>query len=213
MTSLDQYYLSYNYTSEAFVKHISNSVACCVVKSSIDLKVLNDDTLRLIVNDSFPGLSNTKRAELYSAIAVAILPIPPTKAAMDATSALAKFWDDDVKPTMALSKFSRTNVHMIVKYLVPVLQVAAVGVIIDRITTKVIAAGYSAKGSFDADKKVVTFDIGPKKDDKGANLANGVFSCASAEKVCKDTVAADENHADFQFQSGKLDIIISQSGF
>ena len=70
---LDALYISYSFTSSAMTTLAQNMVACMIVKSSVDCKDLDDNTLRLIVSDSFPGTTKVKKAQLYEDLAQVVL--------------------------------------------------------------------------------------------------------------------------------------------
>ena len=92
ISRLDVLFMSYSFESQALVTVAQNMVACYVVKSSIDLSQMDDNTLRIIIDDSFSGLSNTTKVQLYEAMAPIVLPIPPTEAAIKATEELEELW-------------------------------------------------------------------------------------------------------------------------
>jgi hypothetical protein len=115
--------------------------------------------------------------------------------------ALAKFWDDDVKKPMPLSQFVRADVARVIKYLVPVLQTAVVALMIERVTTNVIAAGYSCTGKFDEQGKILGFEVKPKKDAKGLNVVTGQWSCDQAYNDFVKIISADEHYADLKLSS------------
>ena len=85
---LDAIYISYSFTSSAMIQLAQNMVACMIVKSSVDCKDLDDNTLRLIVSDSFPGTANVKKAQLYEDLAQVVLVPGPTEKQIAATKAL-----------------------------------------------------------------------------------------------------------------------------
>ena len=75
-------------------------VAWMIVKSSVDCKDMDDNTLRLIVSDSFPGTANVKKAQLYEDLAQVVLNPGPTEKQVAATKALEALYavNKDNKP-------------------------------------------------------------------------------------------------------------------
>ena len=92
---LDALYISYSFTSKAMITLAQNMVACMVVKSSVDCKDMDDNTLRLIVSDSFPGTANVKKAQLYEGLAQVVLIPGPTDKRISATKALEALYAAD----------------------------------------------------------------------------------------------------------------------
>ncbi|KAH7103007.1 hypothetical protein BKA62DRAFT_82242 [Auriculariales sp. MPI-PUGE-AT-0066] len=101
---LDAYYLSYTFTAKALLDSVSNFIAVCVVKSSVDMRGLDDDSLRIIVNDSFSSISNDRKALLLEQVQIALLPTPPTDKQIQATAAIAKFWSENVQSAQVQSQ-------------------------------------------------------------------------------------------------------------
>ena len=97
VSRLDAFYMAYTFTAQGLIEDCQNFVACCVVKSSVDMKSLDDDSLRIIVNDSFASLSNSQKAELLQQVQIALLPAPPTDKQVAGTKALAQFWEAAIK--------------------------------------------------------------------------------------------------------------------
>ena len=89
---LGTYFFAYSFTSQTLITNAQNMVACMVVKSSVDCKEMDDNTLRVIVNDSFVTLNNAQVAALYELLAEIVLPTPPTQAQIEATTALEKLY-------------------------------------------------------------------------------------------------------------------------
>jgi hypothetical protein len=62
----------YNFTSEGLKKTAKSVVACCIVKSSADIREIDDNTLRVLVNQCFETsdleLRRAISAELHEAI-------------------------------------------------------------------------------------------------------------------------------------------------
>lgn len=92
---LDALYISYSFTSQALIGLAQNMVACMIVKSSVDCKDMDDNTLRLIVSDSFPGTANVKKAQLYEDLAQVVLNPGPTDKQIAATKALEALYAVD----------------------------------------------------------------------------------------------------------------------
>ena len=98
---LDALYVSYSFISTRMISAAQNMVACMVVKSSVNCKDMDDNTLRIIVGDSFPGTANVKKAQLYEDLAQVVLSPGPTDKQIAATKALETLYalDKDTKPT------------------------------------------------------------------------------------------------------------------
>jgi hypothetical protein len=90
---LDAYFFAYSFTSDTLIKEVQNIVACMVVKSSVDCTDVDDNTLRVIVNDSFPSLEKSQLTGLYEQLASIVLSSPPTEAQISATTALEKIYE------------------------------------------------------------------------------------------------------------------------
>ena len=99
VSRLDAFYMAYTFTAQGLIEDCQNFVACCVVKSSVDMKSLDDDSLRIIVNDSFAGLTSAQKAGLLEQVQIALLPEPPTEKQVAGTKALAAFWEATMKIT------------------------------------------------------------------------------------------------------------------
>ncbi|KAI0184268.1 hypothetical protein EV127DRAFT_505388 [Xylaria flabelliformis] len=99
---LDAYYFAYAFTSQQLLTNAQNVVAACVVKSSVKTDNIDDNTLRVIVNDAFPSLTAAQRAQIYEQLAIIILPAPPPEAKVAATTALEKLYETTI-PTPAVN--------------------------------------------------------------------------------------------------------------
>ncbi|KAL8790958.1 MAG: hypothetical protein Q9195_006103 [Heterodermia aff. obscurata] len=100
---LDAYYFAYTVTSKSLTTSTQNAVALVVVKSSVKIDNLDDDTFRVIVDDSFPSLTLAIRAQLYEKLAIIVLPTPPNEAKVTATTALEKLWETTSPSTTAVT--------------------------------------------------------------------------------------------------------------
>lgn len=89
---LDALYIAYSFTSQTMIKTAQNMVACMVVKSSVDCTHLDDNTLRIIVDDSFPSTSNVDKAKLYEDLAQVVLNPGPTDKQIAASKALEAYY-------------------------------------------------------------------------------------------------------------------------
>lgn len=58
----------YNFESEGLMKTANSVVASCVVKSSADTKAIDDNTLRVLVNECFETSSMDLRKAIYGEI-------------------------------------------------------------------------------------------------------------------------------------------------
>lgn len=95
---LDALYLAYTFKSQSLVTNAQNMVACMVIKSSVDAKNMDDNTLRIIVNDSFPQATPASKASVYESLAACLLNPPPTEQQIAATKALEQFWQSQPLP-------------------------------------------------------------------------------------------------------------------
>jgi len=64
ISRLDTFFFVYNFSSEGLIKTAKSVVACCIVKSSADVTQVDDNTLRVLVNQCF----ETSELELRKAI-------------------------------------------------------------------------------------------------------------------------------------------------
>ena len=68
--------------------NIQNIVASVVVISSVQSDDIDDNTLRVLVNNSFPTLSADVRIQLYKQLCLIIPKSPPSEAVQTATKAI-----------------------------------------------------------------------------------------------------------------------------
>ncbi|KAF5017829.1 hypothetical protein F66182_10211 [Fusarium sp. NRRL 66182] len=66
ISRLDTLFFCYNFTSEGLAKTAKSVVACCVVKSSADVTKVDDNTLRVLVNQCFETSDLSLRKAIYS---------------------------------------------------------------------------------------------------------------------------------------------------
>lgn len=171
------------------------------------MTAVNDETLRVIVNDAFPTLSNSGRVKLYVQLATAILSVPPTEAQIRALEALAKFWDENKMVPSSSFPASPPLITAGSKWVSvwsSTITTAAIGdAVIGRLANNLIAAGYSVTSTFDAETKRFRFEMRPT--DKPTADAKG-FSCEQAEKDLQDAIKDDEEakDANFELKEGTL---------
>ncbi|MCJ1407425.1 hypothetical protein MMC19_001496 [Ptychographa xylographoides] len=77
------------------IQNAQNVVASAVIKSSVKTDNMDDNTLRVIINDSFPSLPENGRAEIYEQMAIIILPQPPSNAKTQAAQALEQIYKNN----------------------------------------------------------------------------------------------------------------------
>jgi hypothetical protein len=65
ISRLDTLFFVYNFSSEGLQKTAKSVVACCVVKSSADIKEVDDNTLRVLVNQCFETSDLSLRKAIY----------------------------------------------------------------------------------------------------------------------------------------------------
>lgn len=65
ISRLDTLFFVYNFSSEGLQKTAKSVVACCVVKSSADVKEVDDNTLRVLVNQCFETSDLSLRKAIY----------------------------------------------------------------------------------------------------------------------------------------------------
>jgi hypothetical protein len=65
ISRLDTLFFVYNFSSEGLAKTAKSVVACCVVKSSADVKEVDDNTLRVLVNQCFETSDLSLRKAIY----------------------------------------------------------------------------------------------------------------------------------------------------
>ncbi|KAK4211497.1 hypothetical protein QBC37DRAFT_426769 [Rhypophila decipiens] len=65
ISRLDTLFFCYNFESEGLKKTAKSVVACCVVKSSADVKEVDDNTLRVLVNQCFETSDLGLRKAIY----------------------------------------------------------------------------------------------------------------------------------------------------
>ncbi|KAI8662097.1 hypothetical protein LRP88_12628 [Fusarium phalaenopsidis] len=65
ISRLDTLFFCYNFSSEGLQKTAKSVVACCVVKSSADIKEVDDNTLRVLVNQCFETSDLSLRKAIY----------------------------------------------------------------------------------------------------------------------------------------------------
>ncbi|MCJ1268274.1 hypothetical protein MMC22_008161 [Lobaria immixta] len=68
ISRLDTVFFVYNFESEGLIKTANSVVASCVVKSSADTKAIDDNTLRVLVNECFETSSMDLRKAIYGEI-------------------------------------------------------------------------------------------------------------------------------------------------
>ncbi|KAF5610420.1 hypothetical protein F25303_14532 [Fusarium sp. NRRL 25303] len=65
ISRLDTLFFCYNFNSEGLAKTARSVVACCVVKSSADVTKVDDNTLRVLVNQCFETSELSLRKAIY----------------------------------------------------------------------------------------------------------------------------------------------------
>ena len=85
---LDVYYFAYAFTSQKLLTNVRNVVASVVVKSSVQIDDIDDNTLRVLVNNSFPTLSADVRIQLYEQLCLIVPKNPPSETVQTATKAM-----------------------------------------------------------------------------------------------------------------------------
>ena len=82
----------YNFASAGLLKTARAVVACCIVKSSADIREIDDNTLRVLVNQCFETSELELRKAIYAELHQAIFDNkdPAYKAALQAARDAAK---------------------------------------------------------------------------------------------------------------------------
>ncbi|KZV77271.1 hypothetical protein PENSPDRAFT_679455 [Peniophora sp. CONT] len=107
LSRLDVLFLAYNTESASIVQRTSTVIGCCVVSSSVDMKGLNDNTLRVVTGECFGSLPRAHQelifADFYWKVMRKTDPKPLTdeekeerKTAMDKIEAAYTEWDKEI---------------------------------------------------------------------------------------------------------------------